>query len=381
MTNYIRSRITRAEPCEILLDGEAVPEGTVITDATMRDVVIRNGLIQVDYRAPSNPAEQTGANFLSVWDDAEEAYVLAVSAQFGDYFYPTKTVTTRATRMRVLIANTDVVRVAFEWDAFDLSPGVPFFDPSHALTYDQLEEYPDFKRITSAKITKTIEVRRGVGGYFVGAHAFPFLGPMPTQRETYEHETAHGERELGLGGGARVAFASTGARAWFPGFGQRTIWDDAETAFGGPIENHAFWPGVSDTLAFSQSPYTAPQQAAYAATQPVGFPAEQATGPFWVAAIVDGFAQMIVSQDRSEIGVWQYDDMNGVVVQHFSTPGENGDGRPRLFQSFITAWAYEADDTAAPITGYSGSVAYANEPSAGLVSKCGLIASHLVWPQ
>lgn len=369
MTRYLRNRITRAAPVTITLDGAALVEGTVITDDTMRDVVIRNGIVQVDYRAPS-PSGQAGATFLSTWNSGTETYELAVSAQYGDWFYWVETIDTRATRMRVITANVDCVRIALEWDSYVISPSVNAYGPSNELIYLQNQSSPNFLKIsTLRKLVKVIELQRGRDGYFSGVHSVPSLAPQIDAGATYEHDGSRGERERGLGSGSEVAFASSGLSARFPEWGEGAVWDAVDAAWGGAgLDNHAWWPGVSDTTAFSQSPYTAPQQAAYAAAQPDGFPQDQAVGPWWVADLTATHCRYLVMQDRNEIGVWCYDGQLGVVVQHITNPNADDTNRPRLFQTYIGAFAYASADLGA-------------EPTAGLSGRVALLAGALDWPQ
>ena len=66
------------------------------------------------------------------------------------------------------------------------------------------------------------------------------------------------------------------------------------------------------------------------------------------------------------------------MVNHFTNPWIESDGRRTRFPVFLGAVHHIADATAVAKAGYTGTVAYANEPSVGVQANVGR-AALAVW--
>lgn len=389
MTRVYVQTIRRAgAPLVTGTNGAWLKTGDVVTGAAVRDVKLINRNIEVRYETPSpDDASQRGAHFLYRRDSAG-VMRRAVSARYGDWCYIITSITTACDRVDIVEVSATRAIVTFTWDALSLGAGPVFYGPrpGYALNYGQMQENPNFKHITVTRFKKTICITADSEGYYLGYSTDPHLGPHPRDADTLalKHDPDFGERECGTGGEAVVGFASSGNQAHFPAWGARTVWN-AAVALLGAIANRAFWPGVSDTLVYQATGYTEAQRAAFNATQPLGFPAEQATGPTWIATIPTSdmpFCQYLVQNGNHEIGVWQFGTTAyGQGVNHFTNGREDSRGIVAPYQVFIAATPYNADPTPVVLTAYDGaSVAYGNEPSISIRETIAQKAKLLTWP-
>ncbi len=367
MTRYVLPPASSRDAYALGPDGAALRTGDVVTDgAELREIVLGNHLARVTYAARS-PDVQRGCHMLQVpiggaWTDAMEP-------DMADWSYYAVSVSVVADRATVVEASDEAVEVAFQWDSFDLTSfsggGVIYRDWNAAINYAQSQANPNWKKITSTKLVKTIRVQRGEPGYYVGWHSDPRIGPLGSQIPALNSETAWGERELGTGGGNAVAWASSGNVARWPAWA-----DDADgrwTAAGlGATANKIWWPGIRDP---AYAPYTG---AAWIATQPDGYPAVQAAGPYYVADLHYSIAaaKFIAMRDAFEIGCWKVGTRGGTVL-HFTNEIHGPHGAPYRHQAFIGGVPYVADS----------SNAYANEPTLALQNAIDQRVRALQWPK
>lgn len=313
-----------------------------MTGASVRDVVIQNGLVKVTYEVKT-PDSEKGAHTLYRWDGS--AYTRATTTQYGDWSFFVVGFTVVADRAIVLEASSDLVEVAFEWTTFSIGSGVPDYDSTPSLNYASGQSGANYKKILSTKLTKVIKVMRGREGYFAAWHSTPRVGPSANLIPAYNNETAWGERELGTGGGNRVSFASTGNSCLHPDWGADSRgW--IPLGFTGAA-NRPMWPGIDDSQAYGAS----------ASLQPAGFPADASSGPWWLAdlhaenATTYPFCRYVILRQRLECGFWQFGDgQYGATVVHFTNEASDDSGIPYRYMVFIGAFPYTSPSLSAEPT-------------------------------
>jgi hypothetical protein len=311
---------------------------------------------------------QRGAHMLQL--DVDGTWTDTMEVDMGDWSYFGITVGVAADRATVIESNDDRVRVAFQWDAFDLSSfsggGVSYRDNAQGLNYAQGAVNPNWKRIASVVLVKTIMVQRGEPGYYVGWHSTPYVGlPNALQGSADGESTDYGERELGLGGGTAVAWSSSGRIARWPAWADDV--DGKWTANGlAATANKIWWPGIKDPR---YAPYNT---AGWIAVQGDGYPSMQSAGPYYVGDIhySNGTAKFLASRIPREIGVWKVGTRGGVVL-HFSNEDHSPSGIPYQYQAFIGVVAYTADSSST----------FANEPSEYIQDQIEALVEALEWPK
>lgn len=385
------NNITRRKVRATGLGGVVLATGDVLsTSAAKRALVVDNGVIKLTYEESVPEAvEQGGA--IHCYRMVSGSWVRATSAQYGDWCFFCAPFTTICNTIEIIEASPNAVEFVMTWTAHPLN--VPYLSNNGIVsrTYDLQLIYrqgavnPNWDYIPTVKFQKVVRLERDLDGYFIGYHSTPTVGPEPYALAVYgsavNSNTDWGEREMGLGPGAAVVFSSagTGFTSYHPAWGAESRWAAAEAAVG-DIANHVAWCGLDDPS------YAVWGNAAVVAVQNTGFPNVQTTGPWWVADIhydpATPFCRYIAMQRRFEIGVWQFDPAHyGTVVLHFTNEWADASGVPLRFQSFIGVEHYIADSTAAAKAGYSGSVAFANEPTTALRTTIAQRASALVWPR
>lgn len=348
--------------------GATLVTGQTVTGSAVRDIVIANDLAKVNYVART-PDVQRGAHMLQL-PNAAGTFVDAMEIDQADWSYYAITVGATADSATVIEATDDLVRVAFKWTAFSLTSyaggGVPYRDDAQGLNYAQGAVNPNWKVITSTVLTKTIAMNRTDPGYFVGWHSSPRVGP-PNSLVSAAEDTTYGERELGLGGGSAVAWSSSGNTARWPAWADDVDHKWTNAGLSG-ASNKIWWPGIKDP---TYAPYNS---AAWISTQPAGYPATQASGPFYVADLhydTTGkpFAKILASRIAREIGGWKVGTYGG-PVSHFNNEDHTGAGVPYEHQVFIGGAYWPANSANA----------FAAEPSTELRSAMAAIATGLDWP-
>lgn len=385
MTVYLRNRITRAEPCTITgEDGAALAEGDIVTgEDAVRAVAIENGLARVTYELPEGA--EPAAHHLFIAHEGE--WLRCLRPGYGDWSFWVTPISVAADRAVVIEANEDAVEVSFEWAAKSLdNAGYGFPGGLNSRDYARNLIYPSGsatpRQIATVHLRKVLRMERGVRGYWRSWRSDPNIVPQITAAgQAANNEKDLGERELGIGGGAAVVWASTGNIAYFPAWLEQRDWSAVVAALPS-FDNFAFWPGIDDAT------YPPWNHATVIAMQPPGCPAEQAEGPFYVADIPKAnygghpnICRYMVAKNPQEIGTWCYAGQLGETTNHLTNPWTERDGRLTRFPNFLGAEYYEPDDTAAAKAGYTGDVDYANEPSASIQSKIDLLATYLRWPE
>jgi len=370
------------------LNGAALPAGTIVTgEANLRAVSVQNDRVKYTYENSTN--SNYGSGHMYIMFDGE--WRRCFSPTYGDYAFFAVPIPSTADRIVVLRNDGDVAEISIEWTALALNTsylsnnGIVERNYTLALNYNQSSSV--IKYLTTTHLRKLVRVERGKQGYYIGYHSSPLIGPDPYQLHAIgassNNETAFGEREVGTGGGTAVAFASTGKKAYFPAWRTQRNWAAVLSAIP-TFDNYAFWPGLDDP---TYSPWN---NAAVIAMQPAGYPAEQASGPWWIADIpaddYGGYAHVcryIVQRNPNELGVWNYASSSAFVVNHFTNPWREADGRPTKYPLFVGAEYYVPDASAVAVTGYTGTVPFGAEPSAALQSTIAAKAAALTaeWPQ
>lgn len=361
----VRSQVVRrrSAPRVTGTGGVTLPAGTVVTGAALRDIVMWGERTRVTYRART-PDVQRGCHMLEVLAGGE--WIEAMEADQADWSYFVVSLTSLYDRATVVEASDDAVEVAWQYNAhsFTNTP-IPYRDWNNGINYSQGAVNPNFKTITSTKLIKTIRVQRGEPGYYVGYHSDPRVGPHGSQIPAQNNETAWGERELGLSGGSAAAWASTGRIARWPAWADDV--DGRWTAAGlQATANKVWWPGIDDA---TYAPYNS---SAWISTQQAGFPAEQATGPFYVCDIhySKPVAKILAMRQRFEVGGWKVGTYGGIVLHH-TNEAHAPTGVPYRHQAFIGGVHYAPDSSSA----------FANEPRAGIVRTMDELAAGLRWPE
>lgn len=367
--------------------GAALTEGQILTGSDVRALVVENGVVRLTYEeAVPSAIEQGGA--LHLFRKVDGAWVRALSQQYGDWTFFAAPFQSDADEIEVIEASADAVEFVMRWNdhrldvAYLNNLGLVYLTYAGLLIYRQSASNPNWDYLKFTRFQKVVRLERDADGYYVGYHSEPRIGPSDYLLRTGAHmnnNLSFGEREFGTGSGSVVAFSSNGRTGHFPGWGQRAIWAAAEVGAGGAIANHAMWMGHDDPV---DPTFNA---AYYIATQFAGYPAEQTSGPFWMADIYSGgtMARFVVTLRRKQTAVWQFGAQQGVMLIHLMNEDNDARGVPDRFQAYMGAFAYAADATAGPLSGYTGSIAYANEPTAGLRAtvEARAVAVTAAWPR
>jgi hypothetical protein len=370
------------------LAGVALATDDIVTGETaLRAIKMENGLVRVSNERPNGaefPACHLFVNAGHTADGHEDAWTRCFSEQYGDWSYFVSSFAATCNRAVVIEATDDAVEVSFEWSAHSLgSPGLVERNPSGTVNYYNNAVESPFSQSTSHYITevylrKVVRIQRGVQGYWLAWRSYPDFTPTITAHsQGLNNDKDHtGEREFGTGGGTRVAWSSTGKVAYFPAWRSQRDWS-AVTAAIPSFDNFAWWPGIDDP------PYANWDHATVIAMQPAGFPAHQTTGPWYIAGLTaDGVVHVLVQKNPQEAGVWCYAGQNGNIVNHLTNPWIEADGQRTRFPVFIGADHYAADSTAVAKAGYTGNVAYGNEPSTTAQATATALVNAAVeaWP-
>lgn len=370
--------------------------GDVIAGADVRGIVLDNGMAQVTYEildqyGASPPVRELGSHMLWRRTGSGQPYARALSTAYGDWTYIAAPFSTGAVEAHVLTATDDVAEVAFVFDhhldytgtqdSFGFTPvwwgGPGACTPANGCgcflagcgvaerdfggdgirVAPYCDEPTCLRWIRHVTFVKTVRLERCAEGYFVGYHSDPPLNPK--NGAAGNHENSYGERELGTGGWNAVTWSSAGNIFRHPGQAQ-----------------HGYL-GIDDPTYLPSYP-----------GQYQGFPAEQATGPWWVADIpyfnrADEmpFVRYVVLEHRLETGVWSFGAQQlGSTVVHFMNAETEADGQPTRYQAFVGAMPHIAQEQACAITGLSG--LWRCFPSEPLASTTAAIEARLPlsWP-
>jgi hypothetical protein len=328
-------------------DGNALTEGDVITSDT-DGIYITNGIVKyTPIRSGSSPEGQ-----LYRWNGTEYQAALDASRGEGAFFVVGNTA--NPDRVTVVKATIDEVELSVEWDAWDLdtgylgTPGLGYrdFNASGLLNYPSGSATP--KYITAARVVKTAVVKWGREGVFLHWHSDPPIGPFGSQLPAQNNNTDHGEREYQLGVGIEVIWSSAGVTVRHPDFGADARWTGTAYEF-----NRHAWMGIDDA---DYAPYA---NADHAARQHAGYPGEQSTGPYWVAALHHAnattypFCVYMVLRERMEFGSFQFSaGAYGQPTLHFTNRFLDASALPYRTMLFIGAFPYTSASMAAEPTTY-----------------------------
>lgn len=356
------------QPCSLTLNGHPVAEGTVMTGADAYGWVLQNGLVRIT-KPDLAPDPIEGGLTMERWDASTSTWLDCFGAQYGDWCFFASPLQNRPTSATAVKVDHDEIILAIEWAPHPLNTGylalggVLDRDWTGAANYDN---GGSFKIITSLdSFTKTIRLKRGREGYFVGYHSVPNISPKNGMDGN--NETGYGEREAGTGGNNAVFFASSGFAARHPEWGANSNWGGGSDY---STQRHA-WARIDDPN--TSAPYITPSYIAYqnALDTAHTFPAEQTTGPWWVADInannwtVCKVVKYIAFFDRLEVASWQFSaGAYGQTVVHFVNElidEDTGDTAP--YQLFIGAFPYTSPYDMTTSGGR------ANEPTASLRAK------------
>jgi hypothetical protein len=337
---------------KVFMNGTALREGDVITGSDVNDVYVQNGIAKYEPAPASGPE-----GHLYCWDAA--AYTQALDSGRGDGAFFATPNANRPDSIAVVKASRNEAVVAAVWDAWNLNtgylgtPGVGSRDAvTGALNYPVSSATP--KYTTAVKVAKVAVMRRGRDGVYLGFHSDPLVGPGGTLIPTQNNWTDYGEREFQLGIGIQVAFSSAGIVAMHPAWGADATWGTSSGGANYATIRHA-WMGLDDANypPYSDSAYIAAQ----VANGHVGFPAEQADGPFWIGALhnLNGstypFAAYMVLPQRLEFGSFQFSAGGyGQPTLHFANEARNAGNVHRLAMCFIGAFPYTSASLAAEPT-------------------------------
>lgn len=360
--------------------------GDVITDVTdMRTAVVTNGLFKLDGQVASGQSHPT-AHIPYLRDTTDGSWMRIGHTSYGDWsFFVVPT--TEWDSMTVVEATGSAVEVAWRISAQALNVaylggnGITMRDPDGNPVY-----YSNgvLKYHTTVAIEKRVRFEEGLPGYFMSWWSEPRIAPSLKQLSAIgvqpNNDTDFGEREFGPGHGAAVAFSSNSdaGSCHMPGWINRSIWTTVEAGVGHAVSHH-WWAGIDDAN------YGDYGHASYAQSQGDGFPRTQSTGPWWIADIPNfegapAVCRYAVQQMPIESGCWGF-TTTGDTSCHFCHSWPDGNGVPMKWQVFYGAFAYAADATAGPLTGYTGDQAYANEPTSALRAQVASLASSLSWPR
>lgn len=357
--------------------------GDVITSTSdMRTAVITNGLFKLDGQVASGQSHPT-AHIPYLRDLSDGSWLQLGHSSYGDWSYFVAP-TTNYDSMTVLEASGSAVEVAWRITAQSVlatyPSGITMRDPDGSPVY---YDNGVLKTHTTIAIEKRVRFEEGLPGYFMSWWSEPRMGPSLKQitagTDTNTTED-FGEREFGPGHGAAVCFSSNSdaGACHSSGWRTRSVWTTVETAIGHAVNRH-WWAGIRDPL------YGDYAHASYAQSQGAGFPRVQSAGPWWIADIPnwDGapaVCRYAIMQRKLEAGGWCFSTTCDTSC-HFCHSPPDGNGRPMTWQVFYGSFAYTADSTSGPLTGYTGDQAYANEPTSALRSQVNTVASQLAWPK
>jgi hypothetical protein len=335
------------------IDGEEtrLVAGDVLTGAEIDSLVILNGVVKLTRVDVSSHQRWVLHRWVSESDDYSQAW-----GTYADWTYFCHSEPDDPDRVRIVTATPDVVEWVDEWDAYALN--VPTLSNNGIVNRDDAAgvNYTSgavLKYITETTLRKVGRLERGADGYFAGWHSDPRVGPPSRKLPAQNNESAYGEREMGTGGDSRVFFASSGFECLHPDWGS-----DARWGVYSPTNRHA-WPGIDDAN------YGVQAAAEYIALQDPGFPAEQTTGPWWVAdldyrnATSHPFCRYVHMVGRMECGSWQFAASHyGSTVIHFINQYVSESGVPHTYQLYLGAIRYDSDNlTAEPTTDLRSRVA------------------------
>lgn len=376
------------------LNGAALSAGTVLTLASdgedaIRAITMENGLFKVDYSA-SLTTDQSPVHHPYIKNPDGE-WIRTSTLTYGDGWFCVRPFATPYDRVEVVEANQDVIEVAFQY--LNVALDIPYLNNLGVINRDQnlgvnYTQAAVMKWLTDINVTKTIRMERGVQGYWMSMNTEPRVAPplwlLTAPGATSNNENDYGEREIWTSENAAVLWSSNplAGVSHHPAWGARAIWDTAAIAIGQAINNKTWWAGIDDAT------YSIMAHAGYKQTQwnSAGFPRQQLTGPWYIADISaeSNVCRYVVQQDPLETGGWQFSSSQyGKGSSHFVHGWPGKDGREKKFPVFYGAVYYVADATAGPLSGYSGNVAYANEPSAAIQARIAALATerHGSWPR
>jgi hypothetical protein len=355
----------------------------------VRDIVLENDVVKITHELQDTA--QRGAHYLYRRPAPMSAYIQAVTT-YGDWTYYAAGFQQDAVEAHVLTSNGDVAEVAFVFahrldsagtqDSLGYTPpwwGGPgactlangcgcYFQGCGPTERDESGEgirippYCDqavcYRHIYELTCVKTLRLERCAEGYFVGFHVDPVINPK--NGLAGNNENSYGEREFGTGWANAVTWSSAGNVFRHPG---RTQHD---------------WMGIDDPTYLPGWPNQYPS-----------FPAEQTTGPWWVAdlpylnrADETPFVRYLFLEHRLEVGVWAFYTADlGATVIHFVNDETEANGMPTKYHAFFGAMPYESDDeTPCMISGLSGTWrCYPNEPKASTTTAIQARVP-LTWP-
>jgi hypothetical protein len=335
--------------------------GDVLTGGDISAWTLENGIVKVTKTAlVPNPVE--GGLTMKRWDGS--TWQDCFGAQYGDWCFFANPLQALPDSVTVLEYTTEAAELAIEWTAHSLDTGylglggVLDRDWSGAANYDNGAQ---FKIIDEVRFIKTIRLERGKEGYYVGYHSVPYISPK--NHLAGNNETGYGERETGHGEAVAVFWASSGFVSRHPEWGANSNWGGGSDY---STQRHA-WARIDDPN--TSAPYINADYIAYQnALDPAHtFPAEQTTGPWWVAdlpytnATTNPVCRYTVMADRLEVACWQFAAGDaGRTVIHFVNELLDDSLAHRRFQVFIGAFPYTSVYDLTTVAGR------ANEPTATL---------------
>jgi hypothetical protein len=336
--------------------GVALVEGDEVTGSAVRDIILQNALAKVTYEAKT-PDEQRGAHTLYI-SDGNGGWQDTMEFNMGDGGYFCISVGVIADRVRVFQATDDIVTLACQWDAFDLSS----FPGGGVSVISDVTGSATGARYTSVRLTKLVTMVRGKPGYFVGWHSTPRISPPDTKLPTpWGNLNGWAEREFRNGDGAACAWSSNTAvdPVRYPAWQSDPRWVAAGLS---AVANKLWRAGILDP---GYSPYT---DAAWVSVQPNR---AQAAGPYYVADIHYSFpvARIMAFPEPFEV-IYNLVGVHGGALLHFANEAHTDADIPRAHQAFIGAMLYVPDRSSA----------HANEPSSGVQATLHALALSLEWP-
>jgi len=290
-------------PCTVQTGSTTLVTGSVVTGSTdISALVLQNGLVQVKF-TPANGV------YCHLFRWTGSAYTRAVEESRGDWCYFVQD-PPAPDLVRVIEAGPDLIELAVEWTTYTLpGSGIPYFDSSNALNYAEGQVLPNYKRITSTKLIKSVILKRGREGFELGYHTEPRVGPYAKNIPAHNNESDWGERELGPLSGVAVGFSSANVTVRHP---------EALT--------HAYY-GIDDPA--------------------VAGGAEQTTGPWWVGGLHSAnattfpFCNYVALRQRLETGSWQFAvGQSGHIVVHYVNEASDSAGVPYRTMVFIGCFPY-----------------------------------------
>jgi hypothetical protein len=337
-------------------NGTRLNKGDVITgDANIIATYVENGIVKyVTGELYPDGGSQCGWLYRKYTPDGE--YLRVTSAAEGDWsWFVTSGQLGTCDRIRVVTCTTDEVELAYEWDAWELDGDYPGFengvlyrDWESGVNYAEGAVAPNYKYITETHLVKTVIMRRGREGVFLGWHSDPRVGPLNAQlsNDNRLNDNSWGEREFGDGGGNAVVFSSAGVEAHHPEWGADARWGVLY-----PQDRH-IGLGIDDPT------YGVYANADFIALQPAGFPAHQETGPWWFASIhvnnavgTFPFVRYGVLRQRMEtIGSQFSASAQGNALVHLYVESHDAANIPFRANFFLGAFPYVTPDMASEPT-------------------------------